>query len=80
MEDINSCSSEYKEQGLSTSVSEEEVMTSGGSSESLETKITNRAQEISQGGDGHGGQTLACWLKAAREILSKDSGSPHWII
>ena len=41
-------------------------MTCGSHSEPLETQITNRAQEISQGGGGPRGQTLACWLKAAR--------------
>lgn len=44
--------------------------------ERLEICITNRAQEIFQHRSGHGGQSLASWLEAAKEILSVQSETP----
>lgn len=42
----------------------------------LEIRITNRAQEIFRHRSGHGGQSLASWLEAAKEILSEQSEAP----
>jgi hypothetical protein len=42
-------------------------------SEPLEIQIANRADAISQRRGGHGAQSLASWLEAAREVLSEDS-------
>lgn len=56
---------------------EEQERTCDASVDSLKVQIENRAHEISQRGGELGGQGLANWLKAAREILSEDSERPQ---
>ena len=58
-------------------VNENREMRHDGSSDSLESKIDNRAHEISRWAGEPRGPTLASWLKAAREILAEDSEGPQ---
>jgi hypothetical protein len=77
MRNTASCSNEYEEpQGQPPSVIDERKLKRGAPSEPLEIKIANRAYQISRRGGGNGGQSLARWLEAAREILSEDSERP----
>ncbi len=60
-------------QGVPVYGREEQERTCDASGDSLKIQIENRAHEISQREGELGGQSLANWLKAAREILSEDS-------
>jgi hypothetical protein len=45
-------------------------------SEPLEVQIANRARQIFHGREEDQGQSLARWLEAAKEILSRDAERP----
>lgn len=78
MRDARSCLNEQVEpHEKSHSVIDQQEGRCVASFETLEDQITNCAHEISQRGGGHRGQSLASWLEAAKEILSKDSESSH---
>lgn len=78
MKDISFVSNKQgKMHSLPVSVNENQEMRDDGSSDSLKSKIDNRAHEISQQGGEPRGPSLASWLKAAREILSEDSERPQ---
>ena len=78
MKDISFVSNKQGEmQSLPVSVNESPDLRTDGSSNSLAIIIDIRAHEISQREGGHGGHSLASWLKAAREILSEEPEGPQ---
>jgi hypothetical protein len=53
----------------------EHELKNGVLTESLEIRIAKRADQLSQNRGDTCNQSLACWLQAAKEILSKDDKS-----
>ena len=78
MKDVSFVANKQGEvQSLPIPDNENQGMRLDGSSDSLESKIDNRAHEISRwAGEPHG-PTLASWLKAAREVLAENSEGPQ---
>ena len=79
MKDVSFVANKQGEvQSLPIPDNENQGMRLDGSSDSLESKIDNRAHEISRWAGESRGPTLASWLKAAREILAEDSEGPQF--